>query len=188
VYEKLAGYTDKKKIQSFYASFDLGGQKLRKQKLAQTIWISYDHVDVSTATIIALFPELDESTNVGYVKISSKGVKRMGNTGASTKKHAVMDKSLWVQDKIGKLIEKNMKEVAMGFLKGMQSLIITLESENKKGANKRLVQLERQRVAIANNRSSNAWKAFRMKVMRYYVHKAKAHYSHRSTKKNTYNI
>jgi len=183
VYEKLAGYTDKKKIQSIYASFDLGGQKLKKQKLAQTVWTSYDHVSASTATIIALFPELDESTNVGYVKISSKGVKRMGNTGSSTKKRAVMDKSLWVQDKVGKLIEKNMKEVAMGLLKGMQSLIVTRENENKKGADERLIQLERQRLAIANARSSNAWKAFRMKIMRYYVHKAKAHYSQRSTKR-----
>eukprot|EP00978_Attheya_sp_CCMP212_P021643 scaffold63488_cov51-Attheya_sp.AAC.2 len=196
VYEKLAKYTDKKNIQSIYASFDLGGQKLKKQKLAQTVWKSFDHVDASTATIIALFPELDESTNVGYsfndpgqgyVKISSKGAKRMGNTGSPTKKRVVMHKSLWVQDKVGKLIEKNMKEVAMGLLKGMQSLIVTRENENKKGADERLIQLEQQRLAIANARSSNAWKAFRLKIMRYYVHKAKAHYSQRSTKK-MYNI
>uniref|UniRef100_A0A7S4R4H9 UDENN domain-containing protein n=2 Tax=Ditylum brightwellii TaxID=49249 RepID=A0A7S4R4H9_9STRA len=164
IYEKLSSIKDKGKLTSVYDSLGFSsGERKKKNRFANFIWTSLADADKSAAVMHDLFPELIESTNIGFVKPSKKARKKFGSLSDTSVASHVGDKSFWVQTKINDIVIANLREVSVSCFLAMQTL--TLKGEHAKVPSRFARQLQ----AVSTSQSTEIWKQQRPIIIRNFL-------------------
>lgn len=149
IYEKLDNWTDKEKLNSFYSMFKISpNEKEKKIHAIDAIWRSHTNAQHSVELMLALFPELKASNDIHWVKPSKKAMKRFHIQGSFLPKP--LDNSMFVQSKIEKRINANIRELAVAHLGPRR---ISSKQKEKKSTKAWL----RQRNAIMKVRRYKIW-------------------------------
>jgi hypothetical protein len=111
IYEKLSSKAASTHLEAFYKQFEIPVKdNVKKLSLAKLVWTKYDHAKASQTTIMTLFPELEGSVNIIFLKPSAKSKRRFPNANMTV---PPVEQSLWDTASLEGRIKKHMKEVVI---------------------------------------------------------------------------